>query len=154
MNERENRLEVFETRRIFAASAAAVYSAFTDTEAYSKWGCGDLYDNLALDIDPREGGVLHHRVRSKADGSLWTFFGVYRKLEAHRALEYTFDWKQDWREPATPSLVSITLSEVDGGTEILLRHSRLPEPAVPSTESHWANFLETLGDELARGVIL
>lgn len=52
-------LEVFETTRSFSAPVDVVYRAFTESEALSGWGVGNSYDNLALDIDVRPGGVIH-----------------------------------------------------------------------------------------------
>jgi len=143
----------YDTSRTFDAPVSAVYRAFTDPTAFAKWGCGTLYDNIALDIDPREGGVIHHRVRSKDNGSEWTFFGVYHEVEVNRRLCYTFDWKQDWREPPTPSQVELEFEDAGGTTRLHLRHAQVPEPVLPSTKAHWTDFLDVLTDRLNAGEI-
>ncbi|MFQ5922580.1 MAG: SRPBCC domain-containing protein [Anaerolineales bacterium] len=137
-------LHVFETTRSFSAPVDLVYRAFTEVEAMVKWGVGKTYDNLALDLDVRPGGVQYHRVRTKESGDEWTFFGVYQEVEPNKKLAYTFDWKSDWREPLTPSLVELTFHDRGDTTELELSHSKLPEPAMASTETHWTEFLDLL----------
>ena len=145
--------EVVEITRIFKAPLDTVYRAFTQVEAVSQWGCGHTYENINLDMDVRPGGVIHHRVKAKEDGSRWTFFGVYQEVQANEKLVYTFDWKTDWREGPTPSLVEIEFFDQGDVTEIQLSHSGVPGPGIPSTESHWAEFLGVLEDLLNQGII-
>lgn len=142
---------VFEQTRSFNAPVERVYRAFTEAERLVKWGCGTSYDNIILDVDARPGGVMYHRVTSKRDGSQWTFFGVYQQVERNRKLSYSFDWKMDWREPATPSLVELTFHDRGDHTELELRHSRMPEPALESTEQHWNEFIGVLDEQLEAG---
>lgn len=139
--------EVVEIVRTFNAPLERVYRAFTEVEAVSLWGCGRRYENINLDMDVRPGGVIHHRVVAKEDRSQWTFFGVYQDVESNKKLAYSFDWKTDWREAHTPSLVEIEFIDQGDQTEIQLLHSRVPGPGIPSTKSHWTEFLEVL-DEL------
>lgn len=145
--------EVVEMIRTFNAPLAVVYRAFTEMEAVSKWGCGHTYENILLDMDVRPGGVIHHRVKSRKDGSLWTFFGVYQEVESNQKLAYTFDWKTDWREEPTPSMVEIEFFAKGDKTEIQLHHSGVPGPGIPSTEGHWNEFLGVLDDLLNKGVV-
>ncbi|MFQ5904779.1 MAG: SRPBCC family protein [Candidatus Binatia bacterium] len=137
-------LGVFETTRSFSAPVGVVYRAFTEKDALAKWGMGRSYDNLALDIDVRPGGAYYNRVLHKESGGEWTFFGVYQEVEANQKLSYTFDWKNDWREPPTPSLVELTFHNRGENTELVLVHSRMPEPGLASTERHWTEFLDVL----------
>lgn len=141
-------LQVYETTRSFSAPVDVVYRAFTEAEALSKWGIGKTYDNIALDLDVRPGGVLYHRVRTKETGAEWTFIGVYEEVIPSKKLVYTFDWKTDWREPSFPSLVEFTFHDRGDATELELAHSKLPEPAMASTETHWAEFLDLLEAKL------
>ncbi|MCI0861997.1 MAG: SRPBCC domain-containing protein [Chloroflexi bacterium] len=143
-------LKVFEVTRSFSAPVEVVYRAFTEAEALGRWGVGKTYDNLAVDLDVRPGGVIHHRVRAKESGDEWTFFGVYEHVEPNKKLAYTFDWKSDWRESPTPSLVTLTFHDRGQTTELELVHSRLPEPAMSSTETHWAEFLDLLEELLVK----
>ena len=141
-------LEVYEMTRSFSAPVDVVYRAFTEPKALAQWGVGNTYDNLALDLDVRPGGVLFHRVRTKESENEWTFFGVYQEVEENKKLAYTFDWKTDWREPPTPSLVELTFHDQGDTTELEVAHSKLPQPAMESTETHWAEFLDLLEAKL------
>jgi uncharacterized protein YndB with AHSA1/START domain len=144
--------EVVQLTRTFNAALETVYRAFTQVEAVSRWGCGRTYENINLDMDVRPGGVIHHRVKAINDGSRWTFFGVYQAVEDNKRLAYTFDWKTDWREIPTPSLVEIEFFDKGETTEIQLQHSGVPGPGIPSTEAHWSEFLEVLDEFLNEGV--
>jgi uncharacterized protein YndB with AHSA1/START domain len=148
MSEAISTEEVVEIKRTFNSPLETIYKAFTEVEAVSKWGCGVTYENINLDMDVRPGGVIHHRVKAKADGSRWTFFGVYQEVETNKKLAYTFDWKTDWRESPTPSLVDIEFRSMGDKTEILLSHSGVPGPGIPSTEKHWNEFLGVLEEFL------
>ena len=145
--------EVVEIKRTFKAPLDTVYRAFTEVGAVSQWGCGTRYENINLDMDVRPGGVIHHRVTAKEDGSPWTFFGVYREVEPNTKLVYTFDWKTDWREDPTPSTVEINFIDQGEQTEIQLSHSGVPGPGISSTEAHWSDFLGVLGELLEQKVI-
>jgi uncharacterized protein YndB with AHSA1/START domain len=145
--------EAVEIKRIFDAPLKTVYKAFTEVEAVSQWGCGKTYKNISLDMDVRPGGVIHHRVKAKDDGSQWTFFGVYQEVETNKKLVYTFDWKTDWRESPTPSLVDIEFQSLGDTTEIQLLHSGVPGPGIPSTQKHWDEFLGVLEEFLMADAI-
>ena len=146
-------LHVYETTRSFSAPVGIVYRAFTEAEALSTWGIGKTYDNLALNLDVRPGGVYFHRVRTKDEGVEWTFIGVYEEVVANEKLVYSFDWKTDWRETPSPSLVKLTFHDQGDTTELEIAHSRLPEPAIASTETHWAEFLDLLEERLVSKAI-
>lgn len=142
---------VLELTRSFNAPLERVYRAFTEGDRMARWGCGISYENLAIDVDPRLGGVLHHRVVSKQDRSEWTFFGVYQQVEPNRKLSYSFDWKRDWREPHSPSLVELTFHDRGERTELEISHSQMPDAALESTERHWNEFIGVLEQLLDAG---
>lgn len=141
-------LGVVEMTRKFSAPAEVVYRAFTDPDALVKWGMGKSYENIALDIDVRPGGAYYNRVLHKESGGEWTFFGVYQEVEPNQKLSYTFEWKSDWREPPTPSLVELTFRERGDSTELEVVHSQMPESGLESTEAHWTEFLDVLEEKL------
>ena len=134
-----------EIDRVFDATVERIWQMFTDPEEIRVWGCGDWYDHVEIDFDLRVGGVLHHRVTGKSDGSPWTYHGVYLEIDEDKRLVYTFDWKSDWREPHTPSTVTIEFSPTNDGTaSIHLEHSDVARPGEESTSQHWNAFLEVL----------
>ena len=96
-----------EIDRVFDATVERLWHMFTDPAELAIWGCGDWYDHVDMDLDLRVGGILHHRVTTKDDGTPWTFHGAYHEIEGNRRLVYSFDWKTDWREAWSPSIVSL-----------------------------------------------
>ena len=149
----EEGLGVVEMTRKFSAPVGVVYRAFTEVEALAKWGMGKTYENIVLDIDVRPGGAYYNRVRGKDSGGEWTFFGVFQEVEPDKKLSYTFDWKNDWREPPTPSLVSLIFRDRGGTTELGLIHSKVADPGLESTETHWTEFLDVLESMLVSKTI-
>ena len=139
-----------EIDRVFDATVERIWQMFTDPDELAAWGVGDWYEHLALDIDVRPGGVIHHRVRQLKDDSLWTFHGVYQAVEEKERLSYTFDWKTDWRQPHTPSLVDIVFSPTsDGKAKISMTHSDIPRgTAADSTKEHWNAFMDKMEELL------
>ena len=134
--------------RTFNVSVSKVWKAFTDPDWMSKWNCGDWYDPITLDVDLREGGVIHQRVREKESGMGFTFHGVYQEIKTDEKLVHTFDWKPDWREAPTPSLVSIEFREDDGKTILNVVHAEVGADSTEQTEKHWNAFLDKLAEFL------
>ncbi len=139
-----------EIDRVFDATVERIWKMFTDPDELAVWGAGDWYEHIILDLDLRPGGVIHHRVKQLSDDSLWTFHGVYEEVEENTRLAYTFDWKTDWREAHTPSLVAIDFSPTDDGkAAVHVTHSDVPPgPAADSTKEHWKAFLDKLEEML------
>lgn len=134
-----------EVDRIFDATVERLWQLFTDPDEIAVWGCGDWYQHVDIDVDLRVGGVLHHRVTSKDDGSSWTFHGVYHAVDDGTRLEYSFDWKTDWRDPHSPSMVTLEFSTTDDGRAALhLEHSGLAADGTATAEAHWNSFLDTM----------
>jgi uncharacterized protein YndB with AHSA1/START domain len=135
--------------RSFDTTVPRLWRMFTDPDEVAVWGCGDWYDHIAIDLDLRVGGVLHHRVSGRDDGTPWTFRGVYLEIEPDRRLVYTFDWKTDWRQDPAPSTVTIRFDEGGDGRALLhLEHAEMPRAGEESTRRHWAAFLDKLTELL------
>ena len=67
--------------------------------------------------------------------------GEFLEVEPPHRLSFT------WSSPYTgdrPSLVSIDLAATDGGTDLILRHGRLPAGAAASHRGGWGSMLERL----------
>jgi uncharacterized protein YndB with AHSA1/START domain len=128
----------------FDAPVEQVYGAFVQPKAYARWMCGRSYENIAVDLDVREGGVIHHRIRSEEGES--TFFGVYQEIKPNQKLSYTFDWRSDWREEGTPSMVEVSFHSKGDKTELEIRHSLKDERSSKQAKTHWTEFMEVLGE--------
>ena len=138
-----------EIDRVFDATLERIWQMFTDPDEISRWGCGDWYNHIDIDLDLRVGGIIHHRVTSKSDGIPWTFHGVYQEIEPRQRVSYTFDWKTDWREPPSPTTVSIDFAATDDGkASIHLEHAGLSGDGSETADAHWNAFLDTLAGML------
>jgi uncharacterized protein YndB with AHSA1/START domain len=102
--------------RVLQATIDRVYDAWTKQELLTRWYCPNPELDLKVDADIRVGGSYvvtmgPHVVR-----------GDYTELEPPRLV--TFTWKWDHADGGA-SQVRVELSEVDGGTRMLLSHTGL-----------------------------
>ena len=143
-----NHDRVVTIERSLNASTKKLWRYFVEPELMKIWGGGTSYDFIAIDADVRPGGVLHQRVATKDRTREFTFHGVYLDIEEARKLIHTFEWKDDWREPADPSLVTILFVEREEGSTLKIRHEGLSDDDAESSERHWSEFLDVLDSTL------
>jgi uncharacterized protein YndB with AHSA1/START domain len=90
--------------------------------------------NLAVD------GLFYHSV--KHENRSWAHYGRFLRLDRGRAIEHT------WMSEATrglESVVTVTLERRDGGTEVTLRHSNLPDDEMGRQHKEgWSWYLDLL----------
>jgi uncharacterized protein YndB with AHSA1/START domain len=80
------------------------------------------------------------------DGMRIEHTGEFLVIDRPRRLVFT------WQSPytgATPSLVTIELVQVDGGTELRLVHERLPADQAGAHGGGWGRILDRLAEVLA-----
>lgn len=127
-------------RRI-KASPARVYAAITEPTQMIQWWGPDAGPTLRAEADVRPGGRFSVVFRL-LNGQEYNPTGVYREVVPDRKLVFT------WELPGAPepdTLVTFELVPIDGGTELTLRHERLPdEEACRSHEQGWNGFLDKL----------
>ncbi|QNE18493.1 SRPBCC domain-containing protein [Kribbella qitaiheensis] len=102
--------------RVLPATISRVYDAWSRPELLTQWYCPNPAHDLKVEADVRVGGgyvvtMGPHVVR-----------GNYLEVEPPRLLAFT--WKWDGSEDEI-SEVRVELSEVDGGTHLLLSHTAL-----------------------------
>lgn len=102
--------------KVLPATIGQVYGAWTRPELLTRWYCPNPTLELAVEADVRVGGTYvvtmgPHVVR-----------GNYLEVEPPHLLAFT--WKWDDGDGET-SQVRVELSEVDGGTHLLLSHTAL-----------------------------
>ena len=71
--------------------------------------------------------------------------GEYRELQPDRKIVFTWSWDDDEAWANHTSIVTVELSDRDGGTELRLRHENLPNEE--SREGHsegWKSALDKL----------
>ena len=107
--------------RHYAVAPEKVWRAWTEPEALSRWfGPGDTDSVTRADLDVRAGGRYHIAFRT-TDGEEHGVSGVYREVQVHRRLSFSWAWKST---PERVSLVTIELEPKDSGCELRFRHDR------------------------------
>ncbi len=112
------------TRR-FAAPRALVFRMFTEPRHVVRWlGCAPESE-VTFRNDLRVGGEFVSEGHMP-DGSVNRVWGVYREIAEPGRLIFTWSWDAgDFKGADT--LVTVTLAETDGGTELTLRHEAFSE---------------------------
>ena len=120
-----------ELTRVIRASRARVYEAWTRPEILQKWHAPGDMSFVSATLDVREGGtyeVLSQGMMCAKEGMTdeertrqVTVRGQYLKVIPNERLQFT--WNGSWA-PAETSMVTVFLRDVEGGTEIRLRHEQ------------------------------
>ena len=134
--------EALEIRRFLPAPPERVFAAWTDASWLARWM--SPVGHARVEADPRPGGRLH--VVMVGDGREIEHVGEFLQVEPPHRLSFT------WSSPYTgsqPSVVTIVLAATDGGTDLTLRHERLPAGAAASHRGGWGSMLERLAGLLA-----
>jgi uncharacterized protein YndB with AHSA1/START domain len=138
--------------RVIRAPRSRVYEAWTTPEILQKWFGPPGKHCPGASVDLREGGAYSITMASDnappgADdscggGQQTTAFGEYTKIVPNQSLQFT--WASNW-SPGEKSLVTVSLKDVEGGTEITILHENFNTEA--SRDGHnqgWAGCLEEL----------
>ncbi|HWB32459.1 MAG TPA: SRPBCC domain-containing protein [Acidobacteriaceae bacterium] len=139
--------------RVIRAPRARVFEAWTDPEMMQLW----FSSASSISIDPRVGGS--YRIEAspceegpgseKAVGNAEPRVskGQYTRIVPNELLQFT--WQPCW-SAGENSLVTVSLRDVPGGTELTLLHEKFA--SVESRDGHdagWARLLDNLGAKLA-----
>lgn len=108
--------------RSFAAPRALVFKAWTEPEHMVRW-CGPHgFTMTHCDMQMRVGGRYRCAMHSEEHGELW-WQGECREYEPPERLSFTFAWEAEDGTPGQETLVTITLVERDGRTEMTFRQA-------------------------------
>lgn len=129
-------------RRTIRATPERLFDAWTDpAELVRWWGPKDVVCTHA-EIDLRVGG--RYRLANRfPDGAIVWIGGEFERVDRPSRLVYT------WRvEPQTESeRVTVTFDPRDGGTEVIIRHERIPDSTRrDGHEAGWRDCLESLAN--------
>lgn len=132
--------ELILTREI-KAPRERVFAAWTDVAMAAQWWCPSDCTLLGCEMDVRPGGKWHRSMRVP-DGSVITKYGVYREVAPPAKLVFTYgsDYGNGTVDPE--SIVSLTFTEIPGGTRLTLWHSEFQEVAV--RDSHIGGWTTTM----------
>jgi len=132
-------MDVKITRRI-PASVETVYRAWTDPAQIAKWQGGRLIAEIAVD-------GLWFWEHTSDSGKKMPHYGRYVALEKNARIVTT------WMSKGTSGLESrleVTLAEKDGGTELVLEHTGLPDDeGGRGHEGGWKYFVNRIAEVAA-----
>jgi uncharacterized protein YndB with AHSA1/START domain len=140
-----------EITRVIRASRADIFAAWTNPEILHQWyGPGHMVV-VRSSFDVREGGAYEIQMAGTFElpdngivdlGRKVTVHGVYRRVIPNQLLQFT--WIPTWL-PDTDTIVTISLREVEGGTELTLRHEQISEQSACTNYMRgWSGLLAKL----------
>ena len=131
-------------KRFINAPRDRVYRAWTDPAQLKEWWGPDGVQTRNFTADARIGGKYRWDLINQ-EGEEMSVFGEYRELVAGKKIVFTWKWDDDDDWKTCDSVVTIELSDRDGGTELTLRHEKLPSEA--SRDRHnegWNSVIDRL----------
>lgn len=133
--------------RKLAASPERVFAAWTDARALAVWlAPGEITTEASC--DPRVGGGFRLVMRGSENTYVQT--GEYLEVDPPRRLVFT--WTTD-RLPDATTRVSVTLRAVPEGTQLELRHERIPDaPVYEGYPNGWQSILDKLTRHLGESL--
>lgn len=134
---------VLRIERTFAASAQAVFDAWTSPEVMARWWhAGSDWETPVAEVDLRVGGALRVTMRAP-DGEEYGARGEYTEIRPPERLGFTWTWDDS---DGQASLIELEFAEQDGVTTVVLTHSGLSgEESKRSHTEGWNNVLDNLG---------
>jgi len=130
-----------EIKRFIKASRDRVYASWTDQEQLRQWFGPATVETENLIADVRPGGEFRWDLRN-CDGKKVTIYGEYREVQPGKKIVFTWQ-HEDWEGHV--SVVTVELSDRNGGTEVRLTHTQLPsEESRDSHNEGWNSVLEKL----------
>ena len=131
--------------RSFAAPREAVFRAWTDPKQLVKWWGPKGYTCPDCAMDMREGGRWRTTMRSP-EGTNHIVGGVYRKIQPHSLLSFTWAWSTDGK-PGHETVITVELSERGTMTEMVFTQETFESVASRDQHSHgWNSSFECLDD--------
>jgi uncharacterized protein YndB with AHSA1/START domain len=128
--------------RVIAADPETVFDAWTQPEHIKKWSAPEGMDIPVSDVDLTIGGRFHLQMRN-TEGGMHNARGIYREIDRPGRLVYSWAW--DEHPDHGESLITVEFKAVDGGTEVTMVHSGLPdEKSVTDHEGGWTSCLNRL----------
>jgi uncharacterized protein YndB with AHSA1/START domain/predicted enzyme related to lactoylglutathione lyase len=129
-----------EVKRLIKAPRQRVFDAWTTPDDVLKWFGPESCQAVSVKIDFRVGG--EYRIRTQAEMEVR---GVYREIQRPSRIAFTWQWDTAPMNEIGQTLVTVDFLEVQGGTEVRLRHEGFPaaEPRDQHTQG-WTGCLDKL----------
>jgi uncharacterized protein YndB with AHSA1/START domain len=139
-----------EITRVFDAPRELVFACWTEPEHLQHWqGAPRGFTVTSSESDIRPGGFFRICMRSPEGVDHW-LEGGYREIVWPQRLVFTHVWLDADKKPGKETLVTVTLVERNGKTELTLRQSGFA--SLESRDGHrhgWNSALDVLADYLA-----
>jgi len=131
-------------KRFIKAPRDRVYAAWTDPAQLKQWFGPENVQTRDLVADARVGGEFRWDIIDP-DGDKMTVNGEFRELQPNRKIVFTWQWQDDETWEDHFSIVTVELSDRDGGTELRLIHEKLPsEQSRDGHNGGWNSALDKL----------
>jgi uncharacterized protein YndB with AHSA1/START domain len=144
MNNKTAEKTSLEIKRFINAAPERVYAAWTDPAQLKEWWGPEGVRTRNLTADVRVGGKYRWDLTSP-DGEEMSAFGEYRELIPGKKIVFTWKWDDDEVWQHRTSLVTVELSNRDGGTELRFKHEQLPsEESRDRHNEGWNSILDRL----------
>jgi uncharacterized protein YndB with AHSA1/START domain len=139
--EQNFRLEI---KRVLNAPRDRVYAAWTDPAQLKQWFGPENVRTRDLIADARVGGEFRWDLIN-LEGEKMTIRGEFRELQPGQKIVFTWQWEDDELWKNHTSVVTVELSDRDGGTELRLVHEQLPnEQMRDGHNTGWKSALDKL----------
>jgi uncharacterized protein YndB with AHSA1/START domain/predicted enzyme related to lactoylglutathione lyase len=127
-----------EVKRLIKAPRERVFAAWTTPDGILKWIGSDTCRGLSAEVDLRVGGEYRIRTQSEQYGEL-EVVGVYREVKRPTRLVYTWGWTDSPLGDIGETVVTVDFVDVNGSTEVRLRHEGFPGAELRDQHSHGWN---------------
>lgn len=121
------------------ATREDLFEAFTNPEIMSSWFYPE--DDMSADVSNEfEVGGSYTIKMHAGNGGIYTHVGEYKEIVPNEKLVFT--WNSDFVQN---TVVTVTFSETDAGTEITITHDLMPsEEMVENHRKGWTGCLSRL----------
>jgi len=137
-----------EMTRFIRAPREKVFDAFTNEAAMAQWHCPRGLHVGEVSADVRVGGRYRITMVTK-DGTVHSSHGIYQAIDAPSFLAYSWSWDTEGDAAARTTLIEVTLTEKDGGTQLHMRHTGFPDAAIRDDHNQgWTSVFNRLVDYL------
>jgi uncharacterized protein YndB with AHSA1/START domain len=134
-----------EIKRVFDTPPARVFEAWLDREQWASWIGPEGVDCDVPLLEPRVGG-RYRLTMHLPNGKILPIAGVFTAIEPNKSFSFTWGLEGEPRQ----TLVTVQLRDLNGRTELTLRHEGLPTPS--DRDDHgkgWNSALNKLAAHLA-----
>lgn len=131
-------------KRFINAPRSRVYAAWTDPAQLKEWWGPERVRTRNFVAEVRVGGKYRWDLINQAEEEM-SVFGEYRELVPEKKIVFTWKWDDDEVWENRDSIITVELSDRDGGTELLLKHEQLPsEESRDRHNEGWNSVLDRL----------